>query len=101
MQAAADYALLEVTPRTQGFSLSGGKTKRLVFDVRRTPLHAFLAAPSYWAVAKLMSNGRIQLKRCDSRPPRRQRYAEVEHEVHLAEREKAIAAHESKARGKK
>lgn len=100
-QAAADYALLEVTPRTQGFSLGGGKTKRLVFEARRTPLHALLAAPSYWAVAKLMSNGRIQLKRCDSRPPRRQRYAEVEHEVHLAEREKAIAALERRTHGKK
>ena len=65
------YALLEITPRTCGLSLGPNETARIRFTVKGIADKDSIGAESYWAVAKLMSNGRIQMKRCDRRPPRR------------------------------
>ncbi|MCP4643585.1 MAG: hypothetical protein GY851_24265 [bacterium] len=67
-----DYALLEVTPRTQAISLPAGDQTTLTFTVKQAPgAGRYVPCDSYWAVAKLMSNGRITLKRCDNTPVRR------------------------------
>ena len=78
-------ALAGISPRTQGVSLAPGESRTLVYRVTRAPDPAARWAhveagrgddfpDSYWAVAKLMSNGRITLKRCDHTPPRRVQY---------------------------
>ena len=66
------HAILDISPRTQGVSLAPGETTTLRYSVV-TPLANGAAVPqdSYWAVAKMMSNGRIHLKRCDNRPAER------------------------------
>jgi len=63
--------LLDISPRTQGISLAAGASTTLKFTVAPLAGMALAAADSYWAVAKLMSNGRIQLKRCGRRPQKR------------------------------
>ncbi len=65
------YARLDVSPRTQGVSVPAGESVELTYTVRPAGDRRHLAADSYWAVAKLMSNGRISLKRCDNTPERR------------------------------
>jgi hypothetical protein len=67
-QLVGPYALLDVAPRTQGVSLAPGATAKLTFTVTAEADREALGADAYWAVAKLMSNGRITLKRCDNRP---------------------------------
>lgn len=68
---AGAYSLIEITPRTQGVALAAGESVELTFMVRSNADASPRGADSYWAVAKLMSNGRIQLKRCDCYPGRR------------------------------
>ena len=65
------YSLLDISPRTQGISLQAGGTQVLEFRVKSTAATRLVEEASYWAVAKLMSNGRITLKRCDRTPARR------------------------------
>lgn len=65
---AGGYSLVSITPRTQGVSVAAGDTKTLTFRVAHSALEPPDRAPSYWAVAKLMCNGRLTLKRCDRRP---------------------------------
>lgn len=65
-----DYALLDISPRTQGFSLTPGATVNLTYTVRAEVDREFSGPDAYWGVVKLMSNGRIVLKRCDHRPER-------------------------------
>lgn len=66
-----DYALLDISPRSQGVGLAPKQTARLTFRVKPVEERNFERADSYWAVAKLMSNGRITLRRCDARRKRR------------------------------
>ncbi len=68
-------AVCDISPRTQGVSLASGETVELKYTV--TPLEGRSLVPmdSYWAVAKLMSNGRIVMKRCDNRPPERRMWS--------------------------
>ncbi len=68
---AGPYSLLDISPRTQPISLDAGASVTLKYTVTSTVDHEALGSRSYWAVAKLMSNGRIVLKRCDERPGRR------------------------------
>ena len=65
------HALLDISPRTQGVCLAPGDSTVLHYAV--TSLFDQVPVPeaSYWAVAKMMANGRITLKRCDRRPPSR------------------------------
>jgi len=65
------HALLDISPRTQGVSLAPGGSATLRYTV--TPLvdAALVPVASYWAVAKLMTNGRIHLERCGHHPPDR------------------------------
>ncbi|MBI4556596.1 MAG: hypothetical protein HY706_03365 [Candidatus Hydrogenedentes bacterium] len=65
------YALLDIVPRTQGVSIPAGETARLTYSVKPAADRFIIDRASYWVVAKLMSNGRIRLKRCDRHPPRR------------------------------
>lgn len=65
------YALLQIEPRTYGMSLAPHTSEERVFYVHNADAEKYSLPDSYWAVAKLMSNGRIHLKRCDRRPPRR------------------------------
>ncbi|MBI5094436.1 MAG: hypothetical protein HZB26_18615 [Candidatus Hydrogenedentes bacterium] len=69
------YALLNIVPRTQGVSVAGHSSVVLEFKVTGAVPRSLAPRDSYWAVAKLMSNGRITLKRCDNRPPSRRMYA--------------------------
>jgi hypothetical protein len=69
------YALLDINPRTIGASVAGGTSVVLEFKVAAAMSRALAPQDSYWAVAKLMSNGRITLKRCDNRPPSRKMFA--------------------------
>lgn len=73
--AVGAYALLEIAPRTQGVSLAPGERVELPFKISRVSGHDLVPDDSYWAVAKLMCNGRLVLKRCDRRPERRLMYA--------------------------
>jgi len=72
---AGGYSLLSITPRTQGVSVNAGDTATLRFRVLGSGLEPSGRPDSYWAVAKLMCNGRITLARCDRRPGRRLMYA--------------------------
>ena len=67
-QLAGPYSLIEIGPRTQGISLTGGEETTVTFTVERPGGGEQPLPDSYWAVAKLMSNGRISLKRCDHTP---------------------------------
>jgi hypothetical protein len=69
------YALLDISPRTIGASVARGTSVVLEFKVAAAMSRALAPQDSYWAVAKLMSNGRITLKRCDNRPPSRKMFA--------------------------
>jgi len=71
---AGPFALGTVAPRTRGVSVAPGATVELPYTVSSEPL-APAPQDSYWAVAKLMSNGRIQLRRCDNRPPERRMWS--------------------------
>ena len=64
------HTLLDISPRTQGVAVPPGESTKLKYTVRPAGRNDDLP-PSYWAVAKLMVNGRIQLRRCDRRPPYR------------------------------
>lgn len=75
-ELAGPHSLLTVTPRTQGVSLEAGATVELRFSVDPTPGMDLVPEASYWAVAKLMSNGRITLKRCDFRPETRRMWSD-------------------------
>ena len=70
-----EHALWDISPRTQGISIAPGATEELRYTVSRLVSEALVPEASYWAVAKLMSNGRIQLKRCDRRPANRRMWA--------------------------
>jgi hypothetical protein len=72
---AGEYSLQSITPRTHGVSVEGGNTATVKFKVGSTALEPSPRPESYWAVAKLMCNGRITLARCDRRPGRRLMYA--------------------------
>ncbi|HOZ46037.1 MAG TPA: glycoside hydrolase family 38 C-terminal domain-containing protein [Candidatus Hydrogenedentes bacterium] len=65
------HALFKADPRTHGVSLAPGEHRTLRFRVDGGLDPDLGLVPSYWAVVKLMTNGRIQLKRCDCRPPSR------------------------------
>jgi hypothetical protein len=69
------HALYAISPRTQGVSLAAGATATLCYGVTPLLRRGLMPCDSYWAVAKLMSNGRIRLKRCDDRPPERRMWA--------------------------
>ena len=73
---AGPYALSDISPRTYGMSLAAGASQTLRFTVTPQPDASLVPRDSYWAVAKLMSNGRIQLKRCDNRPPERRMWSD-------------------------
>ncbi|MBN2310995.1 MAG: hypothetical protein JXR94_18615, partial [Candidatus Hydrogenedentes bacterium] len=65
------HAILEVTPRMQAVRVPAGESVAVTFQVtgrRGGP------ADSYWAVAKLMSNGRIMLRLCGTATARRTQY---------------------------
>ena len=64
-------ALLDISPRTRGVSLAPGETTVLRYAVTRLADSELAPTDSYWAVAKLMCNGRIRLMRCGSRPGER------------------------------
>ena len=66
-----DMTLLEITPRTQEVRVAPGKTITCEFHVEKAVTAVCDLPFSYWAVAKLMVNGRIQLKRCDRHPSTR------------------------------
>jgi hypothetical protein len=68
---AGPHGLAGISPRTRGVHLEPGESVALRHDVTRVEDEALVPAASYWAVAKLMINGRIHLKRCDCRPARR------------------------------
>ncbi len=70
-----NHAIADISPRTQGLSLAPNSSATLEFTVTRLADPALIPCDSYWAVAKLMSNGRIQLKRCDCRPPERRMWS--------------------------
>ncbi|HEO70218.1 MAG TPA: hypothetical protein ENN80_03080 [Candidatus Hydrogenedentes bacterium] len=65
------HALGPITPRTQAVALGPGEKTWLVFKVGPMAHEELVGEPSYWAVVKLMTNGRIHLQRCDWRPPAR------------------------------
>jgi len=68
------FSIGEIAPRTQGASVAPGATIELSYTV--SPKAGVLAPrDSYWAVAKLMSNGRIRLARCGNRPPERRMWS--------------------------
>ena len=69
------HSLCEISPRTQGVSLAPGMTVALEYSVEALTGRRLVPLDSYWAVAKLMSNGRITLKRCDRRPPERRMWS--------------------------
>ena len=69
------HALCEISPRTQGVSLAPGGKIALEYRVQMVAGRGLVPLDSYWAVAKLMSNGRITLKRCDRRPPERRMWS--------------------------
>jgi hypothetical protein len=69
------HALLDISPRTHGVSLDPGSTAVLRFRVKPEADCGLIPLDSYWAVAKLMSNGRIRLRRCDNRPPERRMWS--------------------------
>ena len=69
------HSLCTFTPRTRGVSLTAGQSIELKYELEY-PAGGPVAPDSYWAVAKLMSNGRIQLKRCDRRPAERRMWSE-------------------------
>jgi hypothetical protein len=62
------YSILEISPRTRGVTIEGGHRTELTYTVRREEQRALVRHDSYWAVAKLMCNGRIKLVRCDATP---------------------------------
>jgi len=59
-------SLAEITPRTLGLSLAPGERREVAFQValRDQPVRS-----AWWAVGKLMVNGRIYLRRVDRRGP--------------------------------
>jgi len=67
-QLVGPHAMMNVSPRTQGVSLAPGETTTLRYTVKRLMNPDTAPEDSYWAVAKMMCNGRIHLKRCDQRP---------------------------------
>jgi len=89
------YALLDITPRTHGVSVAGGASVVLEFAVKSAMPQTLAGPDSYWAVAKLMSNGRITLKRCDNRPPSRKMFARRWDKML---RERAAAHHAQRAK---
>ena len=72
---AGGYSLLSITPRTRGVTVAPGETATLAFSVADSGLEGPGLPLSYWAVAKLMCNGRITLAQCGHRPERRLMYA--------------------------
>ena len=70
-----EHALWDISPRTRGVSIAPGAVEELQYTVTRLADEALVPETSYWAVAKLMSNGRIQLKRCDCHPQQRRMWA--------------------------
>ncbi|NIA13402.1 MAG: hypothetical protein GWP08_04925 [Nitrospiraceae bacterium] len=70
-----ELATNEITPRTRGVSVEPGDTVQLRYDVKTLAPSSLVPTDSYWAVAKLMSNGRIRLKRCDNRPETRRMWS--------------------------
>ncbi len=69
------HSLCEFSPRTHGVSIAPGESMSLKYELKRPADHPIAPDDSYWAVAKLMSNGRIKLKRCDQRPPERRMWS--------------------------
>jgi alpha-mannosidase len=61
-------SLAEITPRTMGLSLAPGERREVAFDVALTDNPVMSA---WWAVGKLMANGRIYMRRVDRRGRRR------------------------------
>jgi len=59
-------SLAEITPRTVGISLAPKERREIVFDVSSSDEPV---TPAWWAVGKLMANGRIYLRRADRRGP--------------------------------
>ena len=57
-------ALLEISPRTVGVSLAPGERRQVVFDISRRSLPVLA---SWWAVGKLMTNGRLYLRMVEER----------------------------------
>ncbi|HOV74904.1 MAG TPA: glycoside hydrolase family 38 C-terminal domain-containing protein [Candidatus Hydrogenedentes bacterium] len=70
------HSIRAISPRTQGVSLAAGTTTEMRFTVAHVPGMDLVPEDSYWAVAKLMSNGRITLKRCDRRPETRRMWSD-------------------------
>jgi hypothetical protein len=64
--AAGALSLAEITPRTVGLSLAPGERREVVFGVALSDEPVMSA---WWAVGKLMANGRIYLRRVDRRGP--------------------------------
>jgi hypothetical protein len=75
-ELVGSLALMDISPRTQGVSLAPGEKIQLTFAVKPVMDRGLVPLDSYWAVVKLMSNGRIQLKRCDNHPPERRMWSE-------------------------
>ncbi|HNV22180.1 MAG TPA: hypothetical protein PKM22_11040, partial [Candidatus Hydrogenedentes bacterium] len=70
-RAAGEYSLVSITPRNQGVTVAAQSTAAVRFKVTGSALGGSARLHSYWAVAKLMCNGRIALARCEQRPGRR------------------------------
>jgi len=60
------YSLLEISPRTIGFSLLPKEKRDFQFSIRRDKNYI---QTSWWAVAKFMINGRIYLKKVEEKGP--------------------------------
>jgi alpha-mannosidase len=59
-------SLAQITPRTVGLSVAPGERREVSFDVSLTDEPVMSA---WWAVGKLMANGRIYLRRVDRHGP--------------------------------
>ncbi|HOX40144.1 MAG TPA: glycoside hydrolase family 38 C-terminal domain-containing protein [Candidatus Brocadiia bacterium] len=71
-ELAGDHSRIAIAPRLHAVSLEAGRTREYVFSVVDAAFGADVGNASYWAVAKLMSNGRITMRRCDT--PKRPHY---------------------------
>ncbi|HIJ73512.1 MAG TPA: hypothetical protein HPP83_05355 [Candidatus Hydrogenedentes bacterium] len=78
-ELVGEYALAAISPRTRGATVVPGETSTLIYKVSRVIHRGFVVGDAYWAVAKLMSNGRIGLARCDNRPDHAPRHAAAWH----------------------
>jgi len=67
-ECVGDYSLMEISPRCVGFSIGPGRSCEFRFDVVRGNCPVYV---SWWAVGKLMTNGRIYLRKVGERGPRR------------------------------